>query len=336
VPKRSYGQYEGLARTLDVVGERWTLLLLRELLLGPRRYKDLLEGLPGIGTNLLAKRLKHLESEDVILRKMLPPPAASAVYELTARGRQLERALHALARWGVDSMEAPADMDVLRPGWGVLAMQSTFRPERAGGVRETYEFRIGDDVFHLSVNDGSLKAEQGPAAKPDLVISTDVETLMAIGARQLSPADAAASGRAEVVGDPDASRRCVEIFGLPEPEPAELAGAERPPGWGPLAMRATFHADSAQGVSETYEMRIDDEIFHMIIDNGALTTAEGAAQDPDLVFTTDLKTFLAIGAGQIGPIEAVAGGRAVISGDAAAAMRCLEIFGFNRPKVKSP
>src|SRR5918995_3325809 len=98
--KRRYDQYCALARTLDVVGERWTLLLVRELLLGPRRYKDLLAGLPGIGTNLLAERLRHLEEFGLVRRRSLPPPAGSRVYELTELGRGLESVVMELGRWG--------------------------------------------------------------------------------------------------------------------------------------------------------------------------------------------------------------------------------------------
>src|SRR5207249_10868829 len=105
MPKRSYGQFEGLATALDAVGERWTLLLVRELLLGPRRYKDLLEGLPGIGTNLLARRLKELKGAGVIVKRSLPAPAGSSVYELTDSGRALEPDLIELARWGMNAIE---------------------------------------------------------------------------------------------------------------------------------------------------------------------------------------------------------------------------------------
>src|SRR5438270_4362488 len=126
MPKRSYGQFEGLANALDAIGERWTLLLVRELLLGPRRYKDLLEGLPGIGTNLLARRLKELQGAGVIEKRTLPAPAGSSVYELTERGRGLEPALVALAGWGLVAMEEPSRTDVLRPAWAVLAFRSMF------------------------------------------------------------------------------------------------------------------------------------------------------------------------------------------------------------------
>src|SRR2546425_8816776 len=123
MPKRSYGQFEGLANALDAIGERWTLLLVRELLLGPRRYKDLLEGLSGIGTNLLARRLKELQEAGVIEKRILPAPAGAAGHELTERGPGLEPALIPLARWGMESMEGAKPTDVLRPRLGGLAFQ---------------------------------------------------------------------------------------------------------------------------------------------------------------------------------------------------------------------
>src|SRR5438270_8716701 len=106
-PKRSYDQYCAVARGLDVIGDRWTLLLVRDLLLGPKRYKDLLEGLPGIGTNLLAARLKELEAAGIVRRGVLPPPAGSSVYELTDKGQALEPAILALGRWGAQFLGVP-------------------------------------------------------------------------------------------------------------------------------------------------------------------------------------------------------------------------------------
>src|SRR3954451_13767324 len=125
--KRSYNQYCAMARALDALGERWTLLVIRELLSGPKRFKDLLEGLPGIGTNLLAARLKNLESEGLLCRVTLPPPAGSTVYELTERGREIEPVLIGLARWGLGLLGAPRPSDVFRPVWAVQAMKATFR-----------------------------------------------------------------------------------------------------------------------------------------------------------------------------------------------------------------
>ena len=329
MPKRSYGQFEGLATALDAVGERWTLLLVRELLLGPRRYKDLLEGLPGIGTNLLARRLKELQAAGVIDRRTLPAPAGSAVYELTERGRGLEPALIALAGWGFAAMEVPKPTDVLRPGWGVLAFKATFDPVAARGVRETYEFDVDGDVFHIRVVDGALTAAQGPATAPDLVYATDVETLLAIAARQLSPVDAVEEGRARMTGEPEVAARVVEIFGFPAPD-AGRPGGDREPGWGPGAMRATFQPEQAVGVHETYELHVGDEVFHMVVADGVLQAGPGPADAPDFVMICDVATFMAIGAGQVNPMEALMNGQAEMKGEVDAAMRCLAIFGFGR------
>jgi len=328
MPKRSYGQFEGLATALDAVGERWTLLLVRELLLGPRRYKDLLDGLPGIGTNLLANRLKAMQAGGLIERRVLPAPAGSTVYELTERGRSLEPALIALAAWGLAGMEEPKPTDLLCPGWGVLAFKAAFRPEAAAGVHETYQFDIDGDLFHLRVDDGNLVANQGPDPAPNVVVTTDVPTMLAIGGRQLSPAEAVVNGRATITGAPEAAARIVELFGFPgRPE----AGAGLEPGWGPGAMRATFRAEAARGVFETYEMHIDDEVFHMVVADGTLEAAAGPAPAADFVLSTDVFTFMAIGAGQISPMDALASGRAGMQGDADAAMRCLAIFAYNHP-----
>lgn len=327
MPRRSYGQFEGLANALDAVGERWTLLLARELLLGPRRYKDLLEGLPGIGTNLLARRLKELQAAGLIDRRVLPAPAGSAVYELTERGRGLEPALIALARWGMASMEERKPTDVLRPGWGVLAFKATFIPEAARGCHLTAECDIDGDVFHLRIDDGTLTAAQGPATAPDLLFATDVETLLLMGAAQISPAEARRQGLARITGAPELSARLVKMFGFPRPDPS-VPGAVEEPGWGPGAMRATFRPDAARGVYETYEMHVGDEVFHMVVADGTLQARSGEATDPDFVFRSDLATFMAIGAGQLTAMDAVTRGLAEVEGDVGAALRCPAIFGF--------
>ena len=212
--KRSYNQYCAIARALDVVGERWTLLLVRELLTGPKRFKDLLDGLPGIGTNLLAERLKDLEGNGLLRRTTLPPPAGSAVYELTDRGRSLEPVTMSLSRWGTELLGVPREEDYFRPGWLVLAMKSTFRPEEARGLRETYEFRIDGEVFHVRVEDGRSEARQGAASDPDLVVSADTQTFLAVAAGQLELSDAAAAGSLQIEGDHGALVRCAKIFGL--------------------------------------------------------------------------------------------------------------------------
>jgi DNA-binding HxlR family transcriptional regulator/putative sterol carrier protein len=201
--RRSYAQYCGLARALDVLGERWTLLAIRELLLGPKRFSDLLDGLPGIGPNVLSTRLRTLEGEGLVRKRRLPPPAASTVYELTDRGRELEPAVVELARWGVGLLGAPGKDDRYRPGWLALSLRAAFRPEAAAGVRRTYRLRVDDEVFTVRVDDGTLDVQPGETAEPDVAIVLDAGTLMEIVGGELSSEEAVASGRVEIeAGDP--------------------------------------------------------------------------------------------------------------------------------------
>jgi DNA-binding HxlR family transcriptional regulator len=203
--KRSYGQYCTVARALDVVGERWTLLLVRELSTGPKRFKDLLEGLPGIGTNLLAARLKRLEGEGLVRRATLPPPAGSSVYELTKLGGSLEPVIVALSRWGARLLEAPGEDDDLRAGWAIVAMRSAFEQGATGGRSVTYEFRIDGEAFHLRVGDGEegerVEARQGSAPDPDLVVVGDAKTFLALASGRLSPEEAVGSGALRLEGE---------------------------------------------------------------------------------------------------------------------------------------
>jgi DNA-binding HxlR family transcriptional regulator len=215
VSRRSYRQYCAIARALDVVGERWTFLIVRELLTGPKRFKDLLEGLPGIGTNLLSGRLKELEGEGLLRRATLPPPAGSAVYELTERGRDLEPVLMGLARWGVDLLGSPRPGEAFKPAWAVQAIKATVRPEAARWVRETYEFRVGEDVFHVRVDDGVSEPEYGSAWEPDLVLETDPDTFLALVSGRIEASDAIEAGKLDVEGDTEALTGVWEIFGLP-------------------------------------------------------------------------------------------------------------------------
>ncbi len=217
--KRRYEQYCALARALDVLGERWTLLVIRELLLGPKRYSDLLDALPGIGTNLLAARLKELEENGIVKRRRLPPPAASSVYELTADGRELEAAVIALTRWGSSRLGRPKPGEHFRPAWLAIAMQAAFRPEAAKGVSESYEFRVDDEVLHVRVEQGTARVSQEPAHEPDLTFTTDSRGFVALMSGQMMPMEAVRRGKAKIEGDPGALTRCLEIFGLATGEP---------------------------------------------------------------------------------------------------------------------
>jgi DNA-binding HxlR family transcriptional regulator len=214
--KRRYDQYCALARALDAVGERWTLLIVRELMLGPRRYTDLLDALPGIGTNLLADRLKELEHHGVLQRSRLPRPASAAVYELTAYGRELEPAVIELTRWGSRELRRPRRGEHFRPSWLGIAMRAAFRPGAAAGVKETYAFQIGEEMLHARVEDGTLEVRQGPSDEPDVTFTTDARTLRGILSGQLTLTDAVAQEKAQLSGDPSALARCDELFGLSE------------------------------------------------------------------------------------------------------------------------
>src|SRR3990172_733914 len=137
---RSYNQYCGLAYALDIVGERWTLLIIRNLAAAPRRFTDLMDGLPGVSTNLLSERLKSLEGQGLLKRRILPPPAGSTVYELTSLGLALEKTLIELGKWGSQFVPDSAEGDtLLNVGSYALTIKTFFRPEQAQGVNETYE-----------------------------------------------------------------------------------------------------------------------------------------------------------------------------------------------------
>ncbi len=218
--KRGYNQYCAAARALDLLGERWTLLLIRELLTGPKRYTDLLHGLPGIGTNLLAARLKELESAAVIRRSELPPPAASTVYELTERGHGLEDVIVPLARWGLPLLGRRAGTQAWHPEWSILALQATFRPERAAGINEQYQFEVDGEVFFARVNDGTVITGRGPATDPEFTLRAAADTFLAVADGTLSAGDALETGRYEIDGDIAAFERCLKIFSLPRPEEA--------------------------------------------------------------------------------------------------------------------
>lgn len=217
---RTYDQYCGLARALDIVGERWTPLVVRELMVGPKRFKDLLDGLPGMGRGLLAARLNHLQEHGIVRRTTLPPPAGSLVYELTGLGDELGEALLPLYAWGNNFLGKPGPNDHMRLGWYLIHFRNGLRPEHARGVHEAYEFRFPDEVRHLRVDDGELDLRQGPAPDPAVVVTLDLETFTALGMGRLSPEEALESGRFKVEGDPEAIARSARICGLIEGEAA--------------------------------------------------------------------------------------------------------------------
>ena len=209
---RCYHHYCPVAHSLDLVGERWALLVVRELLNGPKRYTDLLDGLSGIGTNILAARLRDLEQAGVVRRTKLPPPAASTVYELTEYGLELREVVYALGRWGARSLGPPAPEEALAAGWLLNALPATFDERSAGGVTVLYELRAGDEIATVQIADGALAVAPGPADTPDAVIRTDAATLFRLVSRELDVPEAVAEGRVEVEGDADALETFVSLF----------------------------------------------------------------------------------------------------------------------------
>jgi DNA-binding HxlR family transcriptional regulator len=164
---KRYDQYCPIAHALGLVGERWALLIVRELLQGPRRYTDLAASLPGIGTNILAARLRDLETGGIVMKRRLDPPAASQVYELTEYGEGLKPAMRELALWGLRSIGAPTEDDDLAPGWLYGALDTVFAPCAPAG---SFEFRIGTET--ASLVDG--EAQRGSIEEPDVLVEADV------------------------------------------------------------------------------------------------------------------------------------------------------------------
>lgn len=214
--KRSYLDGCAAAHALDLVGERWALLVVRELLLGPRRFTDLQASLPHISPNVLSQRLKDLEQIGVVRRHRLPPPAAVWVYELSEWGYELEPILQQLGRWGARSpwrlAEAPISLATL-----VTAMKTMFHPPAAEGLEATYELRVGEERFRVRVAGGALEIARGRAERPDAVLEGDVATLGALAFAGQPFAEAVSSGRLLVYGDAELARRFLGLFKMPEP-----------------------------------------------------------------------------------------------------------------------
>ncbi|CQR60920.1 winged helix-turn-helix transcriptional regulator [Streptomyces leeuwenhoekii] len=197
--RRSYDQYCSVARALDVVGDRWTLLIVRELLAGPRRYTDLHADLPGVSTDVLASRLKDLERDGLTTRRRLPPPGAVYVYELTPRGRELLPVLQALGNWGSAELGERRPTDAVRAHWFALPLLRALDGEGEGVV----EVRLEEGDFH--VNAGAVEGPvygDGPAlGDPDVRLSLDAGTCAAIGRGEVGLAQAVRDGRVEVTGE---------------------------------------------------------------------------------------------------------------------------------------
>jgi DNA-binding HxlR family transcriptional regulator len=210
---RHYDDPCGVARALDLVGERWTLLVVRELLFGPKRFSDLVRGLPGMSQNVLSQRLRELGGAGIVERRRLGPPVSGQVYELTERGAALRPVVIELARWG--SRVPTTSRADLSPDALALALLTTFDAESAEDVRIT--LRLGDDAFAATVSGGRLEIVRGTAERPDAEVVTDAAGLRAVvfGGRTLT--EAVAAGDAEVAGDEEKASRFLRRFPRPAP-----------------------------------------------------------------------------------------------------------------------
>jgi DNA-binding HxlR family transcriptional regulator len=209
--KRTYDEGCGIAHALDLVGERWALLVIRELLLGPKRFTDLRAGIPHVSPNVLSERLRGLERAGVVARRKLGPPASARVYELTDWGRELRPAVLALGRWGSRSPGFPAERGMSADAQ-MLALLTSFDSGAASELEATVELRLGDDRFSARVGDGRLEITRGEAGEPDASIETDQRNLAGVlwGGRKL--AEARRSGDVRVDGDADTARRFLALF----------------------------------------------------------------------------------------------------------------------------
>jgi len=212
--RRIYGQYCGIAYALEIVGERWALLLIRDLILGPKRFTDLRRGLHRIPSNVLSARLKELEKAGVIRRRLLPRPSTGIVYELTEYGRGLEDIVLRLGLWGASSLGEPRPEDTVNVDSLMLALRATFRPEAARDLRANYELRLGEIVIHARIDKGALEVGAGPLTDADLVLETDL-AIRALMSGELSSDEAVKSGKVRLEGKPELLERFVEAFHIP-------------------------------------------------------------------------------------------------------------------------
>ncbi|WP_245744093.1 winged helix-turn-helix transcriptional regulator [Lentzea fradiae] len=213
--RRDYAQYCGIARALELVGERWALLVVRDLTVRPRRYTDLQEGLRGIPTNVLSTRLKELEQAGIVERRVAPAPRRGVVYTLTEVGRALEPALIALGRWGSSQLGEPQPGYVASPDGAVLNLRGAFQPSEAAGLTASWELRLGDTVIHARLADGALTSGLGPVEDgADLVITARFEEGEPPAYRSF--VKAAREGRVDLDGPRELFDTFLRVFTYPQ------------------------------------------------------------------------------------------------------------------------
>lgn len=220
--KRTYNDLCGLSHALELVGERWAILVLRELSYGPKRFTDIRAGLPSASPNVLSQRLRELEAHGIVSRRTLAPPAASKVYELTDWGRELEPTLRSLGRWAARSPHFP-DSGHFSPSSLAMNLETMFLAEEAGDLELDLTLSLGDEAFAIRIAGGELTVERGEAEEPAALIATDPMTLVSVLYYGEDLAAVEAAGAMRIEGERGAVERLPDLFALPEP--VELAPA---------------------------------------------------------------------------------------------------------------
>lgn len=220
---RTYGQFCGLARALEIIGERWSLLVIRDLVLGPKRFTDLQQGLPKIPTSILATRLNELERHGVVQRRVLSQLDAGVVYELTEYGSDLEQVLMQLGLWGARSLTEPAAEDVMTLDSAILSLYTTFQLEEAFGVNVSFELHYGAGmIVHAIVEDGELKVGEGPYQAADIVIEPRGPYMLKLLNGEMDAASAITTGVVGIKGDAAHLELFTRLFHIPSaPRPTE-------------------------------------------------------------------------------------------------------------------
>ena len=209
---RNYGQACSVARFLDVLGTRWTLLIVRDLLARPRRFKELLASAPSMGPNLLSVRLRELGEAGIVEKTRAPGQVEH--YTLTEKGRALEPVIHEMVRWSLQYVATdPDDPGVSRPDLLVVAFAALFDPAGAKGIDEAYELHVDEVVFHLNVKDGSLETGAGPAEDPAFIMTTSARTLDQLGTGATDMETELEKGEVTIAGDVKAVARFADAFG---------------------------------------------------------------------------------------------------------------------------
>jgi len=222
--KRTYNDLCGISHALELVGERWAILILRELSYGPKRFTDIRSGLPAASPNVLSQRLRELEAHGIVSRRTLPPPAASKVYDLTEWGRELEPTLREFGRWAARSPYFP-ETGHFSPTSMAMNLETMFLPEKASGLDLTIGLRIDEETFRIRVEDGSLRVERGELDGVDALIAADPMTLIGVLYEGAELRAAEAAGALSIEGDWDAVAKLPPLFELPEPVELEAVPA---------------------------------------------------------------------------------------------------------------